>query len=259
VRADCAGRARDSAWRRFAVAALAAAATACTTPQAGVPTGSHAAAEAPRVAVGESWTYRVHDGFTGLPRGTLRYRVSAVSAERITVSVTAEDGASEETRIFDRQWNWVRHPATNLQTFTYDPPYAAYAFPLVPGKTWRARTTATDPADGRRFPVLVEGAALGWERVRTPAGEFEAIKVRRVVYLRYWVQGVRDLTEILEYEWYAPAVGQAVRREASSRYLSYFGGGFLPGLRRASKEDDGGPHFVQDDWLIAELVSYEVH
>lgn len=244
--------------RHLFAAGAAAACAACVSP-VGTPLPSSASAPAPAVSPGDRWTYRVRDGFTGIGRGDQSYRVTDANVDRISVAVSG-GGRLDETYVYNREWNWLKHPATNLQSFDYSPAYPATAFPLAPGKRWKARVTATDPADGRRFPVTIDGVALGWERVKVPAGEFEALKIRRVVFFGYWEQTVRDRSEIIEYEWYAPAVKQSVRREAESRYLSYLAGGVRDGFLRVEggDRDGGGPRFVQDDWLIYELVSYSV-
>jgi hypothetical protein len=229
--------------------------TACASVPVGPPLTSNETAPPPAVAVGDQWTYRVRDGYTGIDRGTERYRVEQVSAGNIMVARIGFGG--EDTEAYDSQWNWLKRPATNLQSFTYRPPYPAFAFPLAPGKTWQVRLTATDPADGRHFPVRVDGKVLGWERVKVPAGEFDAIKIQRYVYLDYWEQGVRGASHIVEDEWYAPAVKQSVRREAKSRYWSLLGAletGFIR-VGDGSK-GDGGPRFLEDNWLVYELVSY---
>lgn len=219
------------------------------------PAGMPAQVSAPKTEVESSWRYAVHDGFTKLPRGTVEYRVSAVQDGTVTVEVRNE--GRESTEIYARDGNWLKRPATNMQIFMFSPAYQAFAFPLAPGKTWKARSIATDPADGRRFRVVIEGTVLGWERIKVPAGEFDALKVRRNVFVDYWELGVRGQSVIVENEWYAPALKQAARREASSQYLSYLASsppGFLPVKGR----DGGGPRYVQDDWLIYELVSHSV-
>lgn len=233
--------------RYLVVAAVAAACAACAPIPAGTPLQSSATAATPALAVGDNWTYRVHDGYTGLARANQRLRVTEVSADRIRVAATHDGGGPDETQIFDGQWNWLSRPATNLQSFDYSPAYRALSFPLAVGKTWRARATATDPIDGRRFPVWIEGKVEGWERVRVPAGEFEALKIRRMVFIDYWEHVMRGRSEIVEHEWYAPAVKQAVRREGRSQHLSYL-----------YSDDDGGPIWLRDDWLIAELENYSV-
>lgn len=238
------------------------------------PSGAPASVPAPDIKVGDVWTYRVRDGYTELPRGEQRLEVVEVGADRIVVSGPTERG--DGLQIYDREWNWLKRPATNLQTFEYSPAYQAFDFPLTPGKRWRSRLMATDPADGRRFPVWIDGAVLGWERVRVPAGEFDAIKVQRQVYFEYWEYAVRGRSIIREFEWYAPAVKQSVRRETSSEYWRLIaeapgepaflpvraggrGGARAGNMRIRDRGDDGGPRYVKDDWLVYELVNLRLH
>ena len=220
------------------------------------PAGMTATVTAPEIRVGDTWSYGVRDGYTGLERTNVRYQVTEIGADRVRVAVSGEPG--DGIQVYDRGWNWLKRPATNLQTFEYSPAYPALAFPLAPGKRWRAQVTARDPVDGRRFQVWIDGTVLGWERVKVPAGEFDALKIQRIVFLNYWEYAVRDRSEILEYEWYAPAVKQAVRREAQSQHLSYrYGQTDYPRFQYAGDmSDDGGPRYIRDDWLIYELMSY---
>ena len=237
----------------WVVSLVAMLCAACAPMPAGTPLDSTQAAAAPVITAGESWTYAVRDGYTGLDRGTERYRVDQVAAGNITVA--RERSGIEDVQVYDSSWNWLRRPATNMQLFNYSPAYQAFDFPLAPGKHWHTRLTATDPTNGRRFPVHLDGKAIGWERVRVPAGEFDAIKIVRGVYVDYWDQSTRGSSQIVEMEWYAPAVKQAVRRETNSRYWSLLGArdeGFV----RVSKSDGGGPTWRRDDWLIYELVDY---
>lgn len=243
--------------KRFSIACALLFLFGCAAPLPQTPpSGVAAQVPAPGIQSGAEWTYRVRDGFTGLPRPTERYRVTEVAGDRVAVTVSRE-GANDEMQLYDRQWNWLRHPATNLQAFNYSPAYPAYAFPLAAGRTWNARLIATDPASGQRFPLTLDGKVLGWERVKVPAGEFDALKVRRVVFLDYYEPNVRGRSEIVEMEWYAPAVNQAVRRETSARYLSYLYGENESGfLQVRGHSGGGGPRFVPDDWLVYELVEY---
>ena len=258
--------------------ALALVLAGCASPPSQVPPpGMPASVPAPDIRVGDAWTYRVRDGYTGIQREDQRHEVIAINGDRVRVSSPMERG--DGVQIYDREWNWLRRPATNLQTFEYRPAYQAYAFPLEPGKEWRERLTATDPADGRQFPVWIDGTVHGWERVRVPAGEFDTLKVERRVYFEYWEYAVRGRSQIHEVEWYAPAANQAVRREMRSRYWrliaenEYGVPGFVQvkggrsargsghrGFARAQGggRDDGGPRYVDDDWLIYELASYSV-
>jgi hypothetical protein len=206
--------------------------------------GTGAPVGPPAVNVGDTWTYRLHDGFTKIDQGTFQHVVRDVSNGRVTLEITRRNGTGAEVEIYDREWNWLKRPATNLETFEYTPAYRAFDFPLSPGKTWRAYGTAFDRELDKRYRVRIDGRVLGWERIRVPAGEFDALKVKRVVYIEKHIPMVRAQAEILEFDWYAPAVGQVVRREGTSRHLSYV------------YTNDHGPIYVDDGWTVAELVSY---
>lgn len=216
----------------------------CATPlPQSPPAGIPASVAAPQVRVGDSWTYQLHDGYTRISKGTYRYAVTAIEPQRMNVQV-AHDGKPAGTQVFTRDWNWIEKPMTNLQTFRYSPPYPALPFPLEAGKRWQARVQATDPATGKTNRVRIDGDVLGWERVKVPAGEFDALKVRRVVYAGN-ADYDRGEENIVEFDWYAPLLGQVVKQESSSSYLD----------KRQGCDDDYCNNWVRNDWNVIELVS----
>lgn len=219
-------------------------AVGCATPlPQTAPAGIPARVTAPEVRAGDDWKYTLHDGYTKLPRGMLEYRVIAVEGDTVTVQLRHEGRDSVER--YTRDWNWRERPMTNLQNFRYDPPYAALPFPLEAGKTWRAYVKATDPATGRVNRVRIDGTVLGWERVKVPAGEFDALKVRRLVYA-----GNHDhfLTEeqIAEIDWYAPGVGRIVKHASNSGHYD---------TRIGCDDRFGCSQWVNNGWNVVELVS----
>ena len=170
---------------------------ACAAPLSqSPPAGVASEVTPPEIRAGDTWRYAVRDAFTKMPRGEVDYRVTQVQGDTVTVEVRT--GELVSTELYTRSGNWLRRPATNMQEFSYSPPYEALAFPLAPGKTWKSRSVATDPTDGRSFPVTISATVLGWERIRVPAGEFDALKVHRRVFLDYWRQNVRGQSIIEE-------------------------------------------------------------
>jgi len=238
-----------------AAVTLLLAACASPLPQT-PPAGIANEVAAPAIKPGNVWRYAVKDGYTNLPRGAIQYRVANVTSDSVSVEVTGEREQSTET--YTRDWNWLVHPATNMQPFVYKPAYQAYQFPLSAGKKWTSKSTATDPADGRSFPVRVQAEVLGWEKVRVPAGEFDTVKVRRYVYFDYFKQGVRGESWIIETDWYAPGIGQVARKETTSKYWRLASAEPHFRLVRVKGEPDGDalPRFEQDDWLVYELMDY---
>jgi hypothetical protein len=174
-------------------------------------------------AAGATFIYRVSNGYSQEVLGKIQYHVDKVDANRVTVSVATDITAlgMPHTELYTVDGNWLRHPVTNHDTpteYEFSPPYPAYVFPLEAGKSWSLRVTATDPVTGQRNSVRVDGEVLGSESVSTPAGAFDTIKVRRHVYAGDW-ESVRRETNIIETDWYAPALGRTVRSESDSGYL----------------------------------------
>jgi hypothetical protein len=219
-------------------------AAGCAAPLSQVPpAGLPAQVTAPAAQVGDRWIYSSHDGYTGLPRGRLDFRVTSLEGDEVTVEFDHDGRRS--TQRYTRDGNWRERPMTNLQNFRYDPAYLALPFPLEAGKSWQAYVRATDPATGRVNRVRIDGKVLGWERVKVPAGEFDAIVVRRQVYA-----GNDDTSRgeeiISEADWYAPRLGGIVRHSASSAYFDKMG----------SCDNRACNAWVKNDWSIAELERY---
>lgn len=231
---------------RLIIFVVVAALAGCEAPMTYTPQAGAAAAAAPQVKVGDYWEYNVRDGWTGLPRGIYRYEVVRVDASAVVVQLS-NDGKLLDTLVYAPGWNGRELPLTNTQRFRYDPTYLAYAYPLEPGKSWREVVRSTDVVTGRSYNTHVSGRVLGWERVRVPAGEFDALKIERAVFAGN-MEGYRTQEEIKETDWYVPSVRRAVRTSADSQHFdTSMGGG-----------DGGGeyPLRVRGDFLIAELVSY---
>ena len=202
---------------------------------------------APQLRVGNYWEYAVRDGYTGLPRGMYRYTVSRADPGGVALELT-HDGALIDTQIFTADLKGLEHPLRNLQRFRYSPPYPAYAFPLYPGEQWRVIVNSTDPANGYTYRTHVHAAVTGWRRIKVPAGEFDAIEVRRQVYAGN-AESFKLQEEISETDWYAPAVGFAVASSGASSHIDTSRGGGRRGAEALR---------VRGDWLIAELVRYSV-
>jgi hypothetical protein len=200
---------------RTLLVVAAACIVAATTP---------AVASAASAAAGDTFVFRVVNGYNNEAQGRIQYRIDSVEADRIRVSVSTDVPALGLPRIaiFTKDGNWLRHTLINHDQpveYEYSPPYPAYVFPLETGKSWSQRVTATNPVTGKRNSVRVDGDVLGSERISTPAGAFDTIKVRRRVYAGDWEDGFKRETQIVETDWYAPALGRAVKSESNSGYV----------------------------------------
>jgi len=231
---------------RITTLALVSLLAACATEPSYVPTGVPAQVAPAQVKVGDYWEYAVRDGYTGIGRGLQRYEVSAVDTNRVTVDVT-HDGQRVDALVYAAGWNGLELPLTNLQRFNYTPAFPAYVYPLEPGKRWYTVVNATDPVTRKTYRVHTQGRIVGWERIRVPAGEFDALRIQRYVFAGNQ-DSFKTQESIAETDWYVPALRRAARTQASSEHFdTSMGGG-----------DEGGeyPQRIQGDYLIAELVRY---
>ena len=230
----------------FCLVALAALPSCTAPPLLTTPTTGASSVSAPQAKVGDYWEYAMRDGWTGLPRGTYRYEVKSVGADHVLVELSRE-GLLLDTLVYSAGWNGRELPLTNTQRFRYDPIYPAYAYPLEPGKTWRSVVRSTDVVTGRTYNTYIYGKVLGWERVRVPAGEFDALRIQREVFAGN-MEGFRTQEEIRETDWYVPAVRRAVRTRGNSQHFDSSRGG--------GKGGGEYPLRVRGDFLIGELVAY---
>jgi len=223
-------------------AMLVTAGCATSLPQV-PPAGISAQVVAPAARAGDRWTYASRDGYTGISQDSIDYRVTSVQGDEVTVEV--QRGGRQSIERYTREGNWRERPMTNLQNFRYDPAYPAFTFPLEAGKTWQTYVKATDPATGSTYRVRIDGKVMGWDKVKVPAGEFDAIVVQRQVYAGN-ADTFRGEETILEADWYAPRIGAIVRRSATSSYLD----------KRSSCSSMNCSPWINSGWTISELESH---
>lgn len=237
--------------RRPALAALAALTVVlvggCAYPGAEIIAESgaaHAAVEAPELAVGSRWVYRASDGFRAPVVWTETREVVARDSSGYTVRVTQHGPDVDGTRT--EIWSApgvVRVGALfNDETRQFKTPLLRYRFPLIPGASWNQwiddYNETTKKAGQINHYVRVEG----WDRVTTPAGTFDAIRMRVLMRLddqEFW----REPTTCNDVIWYAPTVGAPVREEKDAEYRE-----------RGDQRD--GLDVVRTQHALLELESY---
>jgi hypothetical protein len=204
------------------------------------PSGTPAEIAAPAMHAGDAWTYAAYDGYTHIPQGAVAYRVTAVQGG--TVSVERDHEGRVRQEYYTPGGAVLERPLTNLQDLRYEPALAALPFPLHAGQRWREHVQATDPATGRSYRVRIDGEVQGWDRVRVPAGEFDALKVVRVIYAGN-SDYFRTEDRIREVDWYSPQLGAIVRHEGSSEYTD---------LSKSCRH--GTCNIILGDWTVLELT-----
>ena len=197
-------------------------------------------------AAGDAYVYRLVNGYNRETVGHVRHEFTpATTAQGLVVSVTVDIPSLgvPHTEIFTPDGLWLRHPLDNhgiAVDYEFTPALPVYLSPLTPGKSWSVRVNAKAAGEYANRSVRIDGEVLGNERIRVPAGEFDTVKIRRIIYPGD-AGDFKTETRIVEFDWYAPALGRTVRSETRSDWRQ------LQGCRRGYCDYHG-------DWNVLELT-----
>jgi hypothetical protein len=201
-------------------------------------------AEAPVPAVGARWTYRGREGFRSPLVWEETHEITAAGANGVSVRITLKGPSLD----IERHEVWaapglVRTGALmDIETRRFATPLVRYKFPLAPGETWNQWVDNFNERLNRPGQINRYVRVGGWEKVATPAGVFDAIRMRVLMRLddeEFW----RLPTTCNYIVWYAPAVGAPVREEKEAEYWE-----------RSDRMDGMGA--VRAQHTLLELVSY---
>ena len=156
-------------------------------------------AERPDVKVGDQWRFEVHLG-----TGPGAMKVQDVS--RVVTSVTA--AGIERT---DNGVKVLLTPELNeIESTSYKHSDSRLLnFPLEVGKQWHCTDNILSKFIGKEVRTDWSVAVVGYEKVRVPAGEFDAFKLEAK---GSWISGSKTGEESRTY-WYAPAARGVVKSE----------------------------------------------
>ncbi|TFW18797.1 hypothetical protein [Duganella callida] len=161
----------------------------------------------PAPAVGDSWTYQYTDVWKGTTGNINRLEVNAIDDAGIHVDIKrAASGALVGRQLFSPEMNPVERG--NIH---FAPAFARYAFPLAPGKEWSSSVDGDNPKLNKHLHYNIKGKVLDWEKVKVPAGEFDALKI--VVDAQYGADGSQEGGQMTETVWFVPALNNFVKLE----------------------------------------------
>ena len=228
---------------RIALVALVALAGGCAgIDQRGDTSGPVAAAPSP--AVGARWTYRGREGFRVPVVWEETHEVTALGASGITIRVTQKGPTLDvERQEVLAAPGVVRTGALmDVETRRFTAPLIRYRFPLAPGEAWNQWVDNFNETTNKAGQINRYVRVGGWEKVSTPAGVFDAIRMRVMMRLddeEFW----RYPTTCNYLVWYAPAVGAPVREEKDAEYYE-----------RGEEMDGQGA--IRAQHTLLELTSY---
>ena len=199
---------------------------------------------APSYAVGARWTYRGSEGFRSPLVWEETHEVTAVGANGITVRVSLKGERVDGERIeVLAAPGIVRSGALmDIETRRFATPLERFRFPLATGETWNQWVENFNETTNKAGQINRYVRVGDWERVATPAGVFDAIRMRVMMRLddeEFW----RYPTTCNYVIWYAPSVGAPVREEKDAQYYE-----------RGDEFDGSGA--IRAQHTLLELTSY---
>ena len=194
---------------RLLAAAFAALVVGCASPYSPADPPV-AVVPAPELRPGDAWVYEQINPFNGLVARTLTDTLKPAGDGFMIERRSDRPGEALETETIAAPWREVAETVGNARR-SFSVPLARIALPIAPGQGWREEATVTDE-HGVDFRWRTYGGAIGWEKVKTPAGEFVALRVERQMTLGDYDYQWSD-TKVVETYWYVPAVKRWVRLE----------------------------------------------
>lgn len=192
-------------------------ASGCASVSVGGASGPPVAA--PDYRVGDRWVYHVVQGYRTKVEWDETHEVTAIGTDGITVNVRVKGPTIDVERV--EKWSApgvvLQGAVYEAETDRYDPPLIRYKFPLVTGEQWNQRVRDRDRNPAPYAPITRFTSVGPTERIATPAGTFDAIRLKVIMQLddeTFW----RYPTQCDYVVWYAPAVGAAVREERRSQW-----------------------------------------
>lgn len=207
--------------------------------------------EQPRVRLGDRWLYREINRYNQLPLSEVEVMVTAASP-LLTCSVrrTRSDSTAGEIARPDAvlEERYAQPWAVDLEpTYDLTMDFAA-PMPLLPaslqvGQSEYSKTSYTVRGYSGQYRWTQHLKALDVERIATPGGSYDCLRVRRMIWFDY-PDVFRFSSARVDNVWYAPEVNRWVRREWTGDYKHENSLGGRLGTRR------------REDWVRWDLLAY---
>jgi hypothetical protein len=230
----------------FAVGAIAALAACAGGPGVIPSEGSGPAAEAPVYRVGDRWVYHGIDGFRVKTEWDEIHEVTAITAEGMTVRISQNGPPpvnATRTEVWAAPGQLRVGAAYENETRHFSVPLQLYNFPLAAGKVWNQWVGTFNDMTRETGQLNRYVRVAGWDKVSTPAGSFDAIRLEVLMRLddeTFW----RWPTTCNYQVWYAPAAHAVVRQDRNAQYVE------------KSSDAHGGAGTIRTQYGMLQLVSF---
>lgn len=186
--------------RRTILLQSLAALPALAVAQAAVPSPTALSGEPPLLKVGDMWRWVRSDRRTGLKEAESRRIITKVSPDRI-------EGTENDAPMFMSGDLNLMETAEYVRTGS--PRF--YDYPLSVGKKWSFKYSQASKVGPQRTRWQYDAEVAAQERVKVPAGEFDAFKV---VCTGFWNSETGSASGRGQLRlWYAPAARGSVKLE----------------------------------------------
>ncbi|MET0265850.1 MAG: hypothetical protein ABW202_09555 [Duganella sp.] len=165
-------------------------------------------ANAPKPAIGDHWTYQYIDAWKGVKGNVSDLEVSAIDEAGVHIDIRRQG----KTELIGKQRFSPDMNPIERGSLHFAPSFARYAFPLTPGKEWSSEALADNTKLGKQWRYAIKGKVVDWEKVRVPAGEFNALKV--VIEAEYRGKDSGPASgngTLVETVWFAPEINNFVK------------------------------------------------
>lgn len=156
--------------------------------------GAQELATAPQLAIGESWSYQVHDG--PFPDGTFTFEVASHTSTGYAIaSKERTSKMAGPPHALNADLDWVTNVGNDAVAM------CRVSFPLVVGRTWSCKTT-TPNQRGNLVENSFEYKVVGTEKIAIKAGTFDTFKIVGEGRWKDLSSGLSDRSTITV--WFAP-------------------------------------------------------
>jgi len=190
----------------------------------GAPSGPPV--QAPMLAVGDHWQYKITDNLRRGAVTMLDMEVKSIAngiASLQLVYTDPQGAKTDRNEEVNASGSLVVGALKEELTRRFPTPVELYDFPLQAGTSWRQTVNTTSPDTGLAAQILVYGTVQGPSAVSVPAGSYDATYLFRVIQLddeQFW----RTRTNRRDFVWYVPQVKGVAKETHDASYTLLSGG-----------------------------------
>lgn len=167
----------------------------------------------PVLSVGDCYVFDVENVSDSKLNYTLIRTITAIDGSRITVETHNEQYFRKRKTFYDLNLGYLGSESADKDVISFSPPLKYFDFPLTVGKKWTAASVETAQKTGRKRYFTIHGTIEGWEKVKVPAGEFDALKI----ILKTDIKDGDTVSTGTDISWYVPSLHRSVRTELIGR------------------------------------------